>query len=587
MSLEMIGLRLMTFHFGGGVNSSAILITIVLSAISIGAMFASRYKTSIEVLSKYAIYLRSASLYILITHLLLKSHLLELTHSLSVGPVLRELFLSSVLYFVPCFIWGQALPLIISLNSKLESINKSASTIIVVSTIGSILGTLITPYFLLPKLGEAYSILLICVSSIFVIFLCLRNKLDMIILCLIVLTGGSYINGVVKKQKKTVYDTPLNRIEIEENNTSILFRTSYRTDTFIDTSNIMNNFWTLSYLAPALTINPKEILILGVAGGVNLLQARKIFPESKITAVEIDEEIVKISDNYLGGKVSESADIFYEDARLFLKKTSKKYDYIIIDIYKNGFIPEHCISKEFFELVYNRLSSNGIVNINSNLSEFYFDSRASGKLRSIRHLKSTLRAAGFEKQYFNKLVTQLIGFKNKKDKNNLNKIIENSNNQAYPHEFRVIANASYYLSYLVPKEHFEYDVIYDDTGISYDFSHFENVYQIISGFEKTSNNSVVKISEAIIEKKNNKKGIDYNKFWVNQSQLVKRKNELKYFIEDTSKTYPLQRGETDKHKVLLAYNNLMYQFRNGDLNGLQKTVSVLNKYIGVFSGESN
>ena len=51
----------------------------------------------------------------------------------------------------------------------------------------------------------------------------------------------------------------------------------------------------------------------------------------------------------------------YGDGRVFLNRSKETYDLILLDAYRGGFVPFHLLTREFYELVKQRLSPGGSV----------------------------------------------------------------------------------------------------------------------------------------------------------------------------------------------------------------------------------
>ena len=56
--------------------------------------------------------------------------------------------------------------------------------------------------------------------------------------------------------------------------------------------------------------------------------------------------------------------VFHEDARPFLRRTDERYDVIIVDVYRQPYIPFYLATREFFELARDRLRPGGMVVVN-------------------------------------------------------------------------------------------------------------------------------------------------------------------------------------------------------------------------------
>jgi spermidine synthase len=56
-----------------------------------------------------------------------------------------------------------------------------------------------------------------------------------------------------------------------------------------------------------------------------------------------------------------------EDARVFLTRTTERYDFILLDVYANeSYIPPHLVTREFFVLAKDRLATGGVLACNVN-----------------------------------------------------------------------------------------------------------------------------------------------------------------------------------------------------------------------------
>jgi spermidine synthase len=116
-----------------------------------------------------------------------------------------------------------------------------------------------------------------------------------------------------------------------------------------------------------------EILILGLGGGSMVKVINKIFPGSKITAVDIDPLMVELGEKHLGLD-RKSVDIQIDDAYVFAKKTVKakiKFDLICVDLYVGDEYPEKFESQEFMMLVMKLLKNSGAAVFN----RLYYDEK--------------------------------------------------------------------------------------------------------------------------------------------------------------------------------------------------------------------
>lgn len=106
---------------------------------------------------------------------------------------------------------------------------------------------------------------------------------------------------------------------------------------------------------------PANILLIGGGAGSIPKFIQKYFPDTKVDVVEIDPEIDKISQAYFKFNPSKNINTFTQDGRVYIKKAQKKYDIVMLDAFRGGYIPFHLLTKEFLEETKSKLKPNGII----------------------------------------------------------------------------------------------------------------------------------------------------------------------------------------------------------------------------------
>jgi spermidine synthase len=118
------------------------------------------------------------------------------------------------------------------------------------------------------------------------------------------------------------------------------------------------------YLNP----NPRNILIVGLGGGVLPTALAKMFPEAGIDIVEIDPAVVNVARQFFGFNPGQKVQVFEEDGRVFVKRAGKaerRYDLIMLDAFDHEYIPEHLLTREFLLEVKALLTGDGILVANT------------------------------------------------------------------------------------------------------------------------------------------------------------------------------------------------------------------------------
>jgi spermidine synthase len=130
-----------------------------------------------------------------------------------------------------------------------------------------------------------------------------------------------------------------------------------------------------AFVVPAfLEKKPERILLIGMGGGSIPRVMAKNYPGADIDIVEIDEDVITAAKKYFFFIPTSKMKITVMDGRRFLRSSTERYDIIFLDAYDDMSIPFHLTTKEFFALVKQRLSPDGIVASNiwgPNTDEFY------------------------------------------------------------------------------------------------------------------------------------------------------------------------------------------------------------------------
>lgn len=117
-----------------------------------------------------------------------------------------------------------------------------------------------------------------------------------------------------------------------------------------------------AFVVPAfMEKEPLRILLIGLGGGSIPRVMSKCYPDAEIDIVEIDEDVIAVAKDYFFFKPASNMNISVMDGRRFLRSTREEYDIIFLDAYDDLSIPFHLTTREFFELVKQRLKQDGIV----------------------------------------------------------------------------------------------------------------------------------------------------------------------------------------------------------------------------------
>jgi spermidine synthase len=104
--------------------------------------------------------------------------------------------------------------------------------------------------------------------------------------------------------------------------------------------------------------------MLGLGGGSIPTYLGRFMPDMTITTVEIDPGVITAAKTYFG--IRETPRMRYRDgdARVLLNRNADRYDLILVDAYRGGYVPIHLLTREFYTLLKQRLAPGGAVAFN-------------------------------------------------------------------------------------------------------------------------------------------------------------------------------------------------------------------------------
>lgn len=106
---------------------------------------------------------------------------------------------------------------------------------------------------------------------------------------------------------------------------------------------------------------PKRVLVIGLGGGSIPKRFWRDYPEVAVEVAELDPMVVDVAKRFFEVREDPRLRIFAQDGRLFLRRTTRTYDLIILDAYFAESLPFHLTTVEFYQLVKARLSPGGAV----------------------------------------------------------------------------------------------------------------------------------------------------------------------------------------------------------------------------------
>ena len=126
--------------------------------------------------------------------------------------------------------------------------------------------------------------------------------------------------------------------------------------------------------------------IIGLGGGRTAWYYHKSVPELDFTAAELDPAVVKLTEQYFNVRPEKNFAIAVEDGRVWLTRTDKDFDVILIDAYRGPFVPFHLLTSEFYQLVAKHLRPGGVAVQNVEPTTMLFDSAVATIKSAFQHV---------------------------------------------------------------------------------------------------------------------------------------------------------------------------------------------------------
>ncbi len=112
----------------------------------------------------------------------------------------------------------------------------------------------------------------------------------------------------------------------------------------------------------------KRVLMVGLGGGSTQRAWQHYYTNVMDDTVEIDPVVEEVAKKYFNVVETPNLKIHINDGRVFLRQTTNIYDVILMDAYSTtrygSSLPRQLVTKEFFTLASQHLSTNGVLAYN-------------------------------------------------------------------------------------------------------------------------------------------------------------------------------------------------------------------------------
>lgn len=379
--LEVAAVRLLSPYYGSSLYVFSSVLTVILAALSFGYWVGGRRADRKHSLDDLFQIITLSGLLVLMLEWLAIVWLPSI--ALTLGPKIGPLVFSLGLFFVPAFLLGTVSPYII----KIQSLHTSPGLIGSVvgqtffwGTAGSIVGSLLTGFWLIPRLGVQKTILLVAVTLIalgVIMPLILKRRLKTswvvfvfsaaAILLLGVKTyagklgedylySGEGIYSSIKIQDRSLDGQTIRTLNRDTNNSSAIY---------LHSDELVYNYAKFALLYETLKPDAENFLMLGGGAYTVPRSISASDPDLLIDVVEIEPVLYELAQTYFDFTPTDQISNYAMDARVFLHQTDQQYDVIFADTFGTDLAaPFHLTTLEFYQLAQSRLKADGVLIMN-------------------------------------------------------------------------------------------------------------------------------------------------------------------------------------------------------------------------------
>lgn len=406
MGIEMSASRLISVYFSSSQVVWTLIIGVIMISMAIGnywggkqadkkpsylrlyleLMFAGAYVMIIPLIGPYVIVGVSA-----IFAVIVKSNL----------AIWASLVSCLILFVPPLLLMGKVTPSLIKYAMGEKVSGKVIGLLESLNTIGSIIGTFLPTFLTIPFIGTSSSFVLFgglisLVGLIFVIFNFIEKGKDkkkeggeikrekkgglikmavdgliyvvIIALSLSTCIGASFVfwpqDDLIHEDESMYNYLKVDKVgDTTMLSTNILFGVQ---SAITDDDDLTGMYY--DYLLPGVYLvkeNPSVLVLGNGSGSFATMLKNYLKIDCDITAVEIDQKIIDLSYDYF--HMNEEINIICDDGRNYLARNHDKYDIILIDAYSSISAPFQMTTVEFFKLVKEHLTDDGLMLMNINM----------------------------------------------------------------------------------------------------------------------------------------------------------------------------------------------------------------------------
>jgi spermidine synthase len=379
LGAEIAAARLLAPWFGASTIVWANTIAVVLVALSIGYALGGRFADRDPRPAGLArIVLVAAALLAVVPFVSgpFLHQAVRAVNELSAATFVGSLLGVGALLALPLVLLGMVSPYAVRLEvDHVADAGRTAGRLYAISTVGSLTGTFLSALLLIPVVGTRRTFLILAATMALAALPHLaRGRLPAAVVPITILGLIALPTGTLKSadgsdrviwEKETEYQYA-RVVEAADGERTLELNEGHAVHSLYRKGEWLTGDYWDEMLVLALAgghAPPRSVAILGNAAGTTARAIGHYFPQTSVDAVEIDGALTTVG-RRLFDLEGPRLHVHTADARPWLRASTRTFDVIMVDAYRQPYIPFYLATREFFSLVRDHLAPGGLVVIN-------------------------------------------------------------------------------------------------------------------------------------------------------------------------------------------------------------------------------